>query len=79
MVRDEERASIAWELYDKISQALSAVKMDVARFSGTASEDETSGLQQTVTLLDETIARLRRLYFGLRPGMLEDLGLSATI
>ncbi len=79
VVRDEERAAIAWELHDEISQALSAVKMDVARFSGAGSEDKASVLEQTVALLDETIARLRRLYSGLRPGMLEDLGLSSTI
>lgn len=83
VVREEERAAVAWELHDEIGQALAVVKMDLARhdsrLSGAESAAVQPGLQDTVALLDETIGRLRRLYTDLRPGMLDDLGLSATI
>lgn len=83
VVREEERAAVAWELHDEIGQALAVVKMDVAAFyrrlpSG-VSMDVGADLGRAEVVLDETIMRLRRLYSDLRPGMLDDLGLSATI
>ena len=78
VVREEERAAVAWELHDEIGQALAVVKMDLSVIDSALSE-EGHALQPTVGLLDDTIARLRRLYTDLRPGMLDDLGLSATI
>ena len=82
-VREQERAAVAWELHDEIGQALSVVRMDVADCSGRLPGEEhariRSRLRRTVEVLDGAIARLRRVYTGLRPGMLDDLGLSATI
>lgn len=83
VVREEERAAVAWELHDEIGQALAVVRMDLARHDSRLSGAESAAVQpdlrETVALLDETIGRLRRLYTDLRPGMLDDLGLSATI
>jgi two-component system, NarL family, sensor histidine kinase UhpB len=83
VVREEERAAVAWELHDEIGQALAVVKMDVAAFHrrlpSEVKVEAGSGLGRAESVLDETITRLRRLYSDLRPGMLDDLGLSATI
>jgi len=82
-VREQERAAVAWELHDEIGQALSVVRMDVADCSGRLSGEEhlkmRARLRRAVEVLDGAIARLRRVYTGLRPGMLDDLGLAATI
>ncbi len=81
--REEERAAVAWELHDEVAQTLSALKMDVAmcRRHLSAALQLTLGprLDGMAQLLDDTIARLRRLCTDLVPVMLEDLGLSAAI
>ena len=83
VVREEERAAVAWELHDEIGQALAVVKMDVSAFHRRLPSGISAGagadLGRAESVLDETITRLRRLYSDLRPGMLDDLGLSATI
>jgi PAS domain S-box-containing protein len=83
VAREEERASVAWELHDEVAQALSAVKMDLASCSTllpvTIQEQVRPALDRMTGLLDATIARLRRLYTDLVPVMLEDLGLPAAI
>jgi PAS domain S-box-containing protein len=82
-VREQERAAVAWELHDEIGQSLAVVKTNLAGYDRLLSAGEQSqlrpNLRQTAGILDEAITRLRRLYTGLRPGMLDDLGLSATI
>lgn len=83
VAREEERAAVAWELHDQIAQALAVMKMDVVSCrrklpQGTLVSVQPS-LDKMVDLLDDTIARLRRLYTDLVPVMLEDLGLAATI
>lgn len=83
VVRDRERAAIAWELHDEVGQSLAAVKMNLSRGSG-PSDAETVTIKRerldgAVQILDSSIARLRRLYSDLRPGMLDDLGLAATV
>jgi len=83
IVREEERAAVAWELHDEVGQELSAITMDLhsaleklpREMPSTARE----ALERATLQLRDTIARLRRLYSKLRPGMLDDLGLAATI
>lgn len=83
VAREEERASVAWELHDEVAQALSAVKMDLTscstRLPVAVQEQVRPALARMTGLLDSTIARLRRLYTDLVPVMLEDLGLPAAI
>lgn len=81
--REEERASVAWELHDEVAQALSVIRLDITTCSGnlpqTARQQVEPTMTRIVALLDATIARLRRLYMDLVPVMLEDLGLAAAI
>ncbi|MFW6055828.1 MAG: PAS domain S-box protein, partial [Chloroflexota bacterium] len=83
IAREEERASVAWELHDEVAQALSAIKMDLHACSGNLPPDVLSRVEPTIkevlALLDDTIERLRRLYTNLVPFMLEDLGLVAAL
>ena len=79
----EERTAVGWELHDEVDQTLSVVKMDLDVLrktfpaSGPASVHAT--MHQMETLLDRAIVTLRRLYMNLRPEMLNDLGLAATV
>ncbi|MCK4723063.1 MAG: sensor histidine kinase, partial [Dehalococcoidia bacterium] len=82
LVREEERAAIAWELHDEVGQALAALQIDLHWLERRLSKDDTELLEKTQSmsgLIQSNVQRLRRLYMELRPGMLDDLGLAATI
>jgi len=83
LTREEERARVAWELHDEVAQALSIIRLDIISCDGDLPESVRNQIQsimgRTVSLLDTTIERLRRLYMDLVPVMLEDLGLAAAI
>ena len=82
-VREEERAAVAWELHDEVGQALASVNMDLDSLRGKLPPATPvaahAALDRIAGVLNDTIARLRRLYTDLRPGMLDDLGLAAAI
>lgn len=81
-IREEERTRIARELHDELGQALTSLRIDLGwlrgRFenSGTAVVDRVSG---AYALVERTIEALRRISEGLRPGMLDVLGLAAAV
>jgi PAS domain S-box-containing protein len=83
--REEERARIARELHDDLGQQLVALKMDVALLDQSATEDGKPArhtIEQTIALqvqIDSIIASARRIAGGLRPPMLDDLGLGAAL
>jgi two-component system, NarL family, sensor histidine kinase UhpB len=78
--REEERRRIARELHDELGQRLTALKMEL---SGWVVASSPAGPEQRVdemlTMLDETLASVRRISADLRPLMLDDLGLNAAI
>lgn len=81
-VREEERTRIARELHDELGQALTSLRIDLGwlrgkfQNSGEATVDRVSG---AYALVERTIEALRRISEGLRPGMLDVLGLAATV
>jgi PAS domain S-box-containing protein len=83
--REEERTRIARELHDDLGQQLVALKMDVALLDQAATEDGKTAchtVAQTIALqvqIDSVIASARRIAGGLRPPMLDDLGLGAAL
>ena len=81
-MREEERTHIARELHDGLGQALTALKFDLAWLAGRLSKtDEVlADKAQTISAqIDGTIKTVRRLSSELRPGMLDDFGLAASI
>jgi PAS domain S-box-containing protein len=82
LVREEERAAVAWELHDEVGQSLAALQMDLHWLQGRLPKDDAELLEKANSmsrLTRSNTERLRRLYMELRPGMLDDLGLSPTI
>jgi signal transduction histidine kinase len=75
-VREEERAHISREIHDELGQALTALKMDLARVS---SGDGTIDRAALPVAIDDMIAAVRRISSELRPQMLDDLGLLAAL
>jgi len=80
--REEERTQMAREIHDEFGQALSALKMDLTWLSKRLPADE-PGLTEKASamsdLIDSTIQTVRRVATELRPGLLDDLGLAATM
>lgn len=81
-VREQEHRHLARELHDDIGQRLSVVKMDVARIKSALSDDQPDlfdDLDRADEMLSETVAAVRGLATGLRPKILDDLGLVAAL
>lgn len=81
--QETERRNIAGEIHDSIGQTLAAIKfgastaMDELR-QGNTREAETK-LGSVLSLLQNAVDEVRRIQMDLRPSMLEDLGIGATI
>lgn len=81
-VREEEKARIARELHDELGQALTGLKMDLAQLVTQLAPEQQGAIGQAnamKTLIESTVASVRRIATELRPLMLDDLGLVATI
>lgn len=81
-IREEERVEIAKEIHDELGQKLAVLKMESAFTEKKLIKDyqiKEHNFQSINTLIDETIQTSRELYNNLRPTMLNELGLVATI
>lgn len=80
--REEERTRLARDLHDDIGQILTAIKMDLSwiekRVENPGTDIETR-FRSTVELINEGVRSVRKICSGLRPAILDDLGLAAAI
>jgi signal transduction histidine kinase len=80
---EKERKRIARELHDGIGQALSAIKFSVenALLEQHAADNpiDLGSLEAVIPLTQKTIEEVRRIVKDLRPSILDDLGILATI
>jgi PAS domain S-box-containing protein len=82
LAREEERTQIARELHDQLGQALTAMKFDLAWLTDRLGPMDATLAQKSKALtgkMDTMIKTVRRIATELRPGMLDDLGLAASI
>jgi len=81
-VREEERTRIAREIHDELGQTLTGLKMDLTwlakRFPEGQKELGTK-VKSMFHLIDSTIQSVRRISSGLRPQVLDELGLVAAV
>jgi PAS domain S-box-containing protein len=79
---ERERLRIAQELHDQLGSTLTGMKMDLdwmLRKRGEGGEEWVSAVQNTINSIDSTIAQVRRIATGLRPELLDAVGLPAAI
>ncbi len=81
--QEEERKRLAAELHDSIGQTLAALKFGVetalSRRNQGDMEEAMVVLEQFVPTLQRSIDETRSIYMGLRPKILEEMGLLATL
>ena len=74
--KEEERRFLARELHDEFGQLLTALKLRIhvgARASGAGAEPD------TIAVIDDLIARVRRMSGNLRPPLLDEVGLVPAV
>jgi signal transduction histidine kinase len=80
--REEERRSVAREIHDELGQALTTMKLELSLLREEVLQDVTAATNRIQSLkdgIDETIQAVKRIITKLRPGLLDDLGLTAAI
>ena len=82
-VQEEERKRLASELHDSIGQTLAAVKFWVEMLLKLGDEGDGSAVlnhaEQFIPILQRSIEETRSIYMGLRPSVLDSMGLLATL
>lgn len=81
-IREEERTRIAREIHDDIGQALTALKIDLAYVEKrlpAGTQPLVKKVQEMAGLVDATVGTMHRIATELRPGVLDDLGLTAAV
>ena len=81
-VREEDRKRVARDLHDQIGQILTAIKMDMtwmARHLPESEDKVLARLTESIQSINDGVKSVRTICSGLRPGVLDDLGLAAAI
>jgi len=81
-VREEDRKQVARDLHDQIGQILTAIKMDMTWMIRHLPESEVqvlARLRESTQSINDGVKAVRTICSGLRPGVLDDLGLAAAI
>ncbi|MFN7992666.1 MAG: histidine kinase [Bryobacteraceae bacterium] len=80
--QEEERKSLSRELHDEIGQTLTALRMELRSLQElrTAPEEQFGDhIEDAKRLAEQSLRALRDMAMGLRPSMLDDLGLGPAV
>ena len=79
-VQEAERGGIARELHDEIGQALTAIKINLQAAMGVSEAQSVAEyLKEGIEVVERVLQQVRNLSLDLRPSMLDDLGLTASL
>jgi signal transduction histidine kinase len=79
-IREEERAHIAREIHDELGQVLTGLKMEVTWLAKRLKEQPLLEKTDSIcSLIDSTVQTVRKIATGLRPEVLDDMGLVAAV
>jgi signal transduction histidine kinase len=76
--QEEERKHLSRELHDHVAQVLTGLRMELGRIER-LSPASAPAVSECKSLVDEIFQTVRGLALGLRPSMLDDLGLQAAL
>ncbi len=78
-VQEAERRNLALELHDQIGQILTGLKLTLEMAARLPPDEARDGIIQAQTLVNELMARARKLSLDLRPATLDHLGLLSAL
>jgi PAS domain S-box-containing protein len=79
-VQEEERRRLTRELHDEIGQTLTAVKINLQTMQRLANGGVAAPrLEESIAVVERALQQVRSLALDLRPSLLDDLGLVATL
>jgi signal transduction histidine kinase len=82
-VREEERTHIARDIHDELGQALTGLKLDLNGLVKNLENEDPEMIRERGRMLsvaiDRIIQNVRRIASGLRPEVLDEIGLAAAI
>ncbi|MBL7741803.1 MAG: PAS domain S-box protein [Chitinophagaceae bacterium] len=81
-VREDERLHVAREIHDELGQQLTVLKMDVSRLGknlNVHNDKYAHDINEVLDAINTMVMTVRKISSELRPGLLDDLGLSATL
>ena len=80
-VRENERAEISREIHDELGQTLTALKIDLNWTMEKIPADVLihKKIKSMIDMVSGTIKKVQKISSDLRPGMLDDLGLNASL
>ena len=80
VAQEEERARLSRELHDELGQILTALHFEIDMLARISDRDAVAGgLQQADLMVREAMSELRRVCRGLRPQLLDDLGVVPAV
>jgi PAS domain S-box-containing protein len=82
VAQEEERARIARELHDELGQLLTALRLEldwVRKRGSKPGQESPVGFGAAFELVEKAAAELRRICRGLRPPLLDDLGVDPAV
>jgi PAS domain S-box-containing protein len=81
-IREEEKKQISHDLHDDLGQKLTALQMDISWLRpriGVQSRNVENKLMEMISLTNNAIDSVKKIAYGLRPSILDDLGLRPAI
>jgi PAS domain S-box-containing protein len=81
-VQEDERKRISAELHDDIAAKLAAIKFSLEKKllqMDKATDEANQSLKDIISMVLDTIVSTRRIMINLRPAMIDDLGILATL
>jgi signal transduction histidine kinase len=82
VAQEKERRRVAQEIHDSLGASLAATKYKIEATLnqlGDTDSQTTGALKSIITIIQGTIDEARRVQMALRPSILDDIGLLATI
>lgn len=79
-LQEDERKNLSRELHDHVAQVLTALRMELGRIDRAKPDVRTAeAVAESRRLVDQMFRTVRDLALGLRPSMLDDLGLQPAL
>lgn len=77
--QEEERRHMAAELHDELGQGLLAIMLSLKELENNSPPEQGAAIEKISSLTGQLSEQVRKLSLDLRPSMLDDLGLAATV